>query len=93
MARRFAEGLNAIDGVAVVNDVVLNQVLVRVGDEATTDRIALAIQESGDAWLGTTTWHGERLLRISVSNWSTTSQDIDRSIGAVANAVRRIGRP
>ena len=93
MARRFAEGLNAIDGVAVVNDVVLNQVLVRVGDEPTTDRIALAIQKSGDAWLGTTTWRGERLLRISVSNWSTTSQDIDRSIGAVANAVGRIGRP
>lgn len=90
MARRFADGLNAIDGVAVVNDVVLNQILVRVGDESTTDRIAVAVQESGDAWLGATTWHGERLLRISVSNWSTEAADIDRSIGAVASAVEQV---
>jgi threonine aldolase len=93
MARRFAEGLNAIDGVDVVNDVVLNQVLVRVGDEPTTERIAQQIQESGDAWLGATTWRGERLLRISVSNWSTTAADIDRSVRAVAIAVQKIRRP
>jgi glutamate/tyrosine decarboxylase-like PLP-dependent enzyme len=93
MARRFAEGLNAIDGVDVVNDVVLNQVLVRVGDEPATERIAQEIQEGGDAWLGATTWRGERLLRISVSNWSTTAADIDRSIRAVADAVQQIRRP
>ena len=93
MARRFAEGLNAIDGVDVVNDVVLNQVLARVGDEPATERIAQEIQEGGDAWLGATTWRGERLLRISVSNWSTTAADIDRSIRAVADAVRQVRRP
>lgn len=92
MARRFAEGLNAMDGVDVVNDVVLNQILVRVGDEPTTERIAQEIQESGDAWLGATTWHGERLLRISVSNWSTTAADIDRSIRAVDTVVQQIRR-
>jgi len=93
MARRFADGLNAIDGVEVINDVVLNQILVRVGDELTTERIAHEIQEGGDAWLGATTWRGERLLRISVSNWSTTAADIDRSIRAVANAVQKVRRP
>jgi glutamate/tyrosine decarboxylase-like PLP-dependent enzyme len=90
MARRFADGLNAIDSVTVVNDVVLNQILVRVGDEPTTDRITVMIQESGDAWVGATTWHGERLLRISVSGWSTEAADIDRSIRAVANAVQKV---
>ncbi len=93
LARLFAEGLDAIDGVEVVNDVVLNQILVRVGDELATDRIAVEIQESGHAWLGATTWRGERLLRISVSNWSTTAADIDRSIRAVDNAVQHIRRP
>lgn len=93
LARRFADGLNTIDGVDVVNDVVLNQVLVRVGDESTTDRIALEIQRAGEAWLGATTWRGERLLRISVSNWSTTSADIDCSIQAVVNAVERVRHP
>jgi glutamate/tyrosine decarboxylase-like PLP-dependent enzyme len=93
LARHFADGLNTLDGIDVVNDVVLNQILVRVGDERATDRVALEIQNSGDAWLGATTWRGERLLRISVSNWSTTSTDIDRSIQAVANAVQRVRHP
>jgi glutamate/tyrosine decarboxylase-like PLP-dependent enzyme len=90
MARRFADGLNDIDGVDVVNDVVLNQIVVRVGDEPTTDRIAHEVQQAGVAWLGATTWHGERLLRISVSNWSTTAADIDRSIRAVADAIHQV---
>jgi threonine aldolase len=93
MARRFAEGLDAIDGVDVVNDVVLNQVLVRVGDEPTTERIVHEIQDGGDAWLGATTWRGERLLRISVSNWSTAAADIDRSLRAVTNAVQQVRGP
>lgn len=92
LARRFANGLDAIDGVDVVNDVVLNQILVRVGDAAETDQVAHEIQQAGEAWLGSTTWHGERLLRISVSNWSTTPSDIDRSIRAVDSAVNRVRR-
>ncbi len=90
LARRFADGLSAIDGVDVVNDVVLNQILVRVGDEPTTDRVANEVQDGGEAWLGATTWRGERLLRISISNWSTTPADIDRSLHAVAEAVVKI---
>ena len=93
LARRFADGLKDIDGVDVVNDVVLNQIVVRVCDENATDRIAHEIQKAGVAWLGATTWHGERLLRISVSNWSTTAADIDRSIRAVADAIHQVRDP
>lgn len=86
LARRFADGLGALDGVETINDVVLNQVLVHVGDEATTNRIERRIQEEGTLWLGATTWRGERLLRIAVSNWSTTEEDVDRCVEAIASA-------
>ncbi len=86
LARRLAAGLDAIDGVAVMNDVVLNQVLVRVGDEDETDRVERRVQEDGTCWLGATTWRGERLLRVSVSNWSTSADDIDRTVEAIARA-------
>ena len=67
-----------------MNDVVLNQVLVRVGDGDFTDRVERRVQEDGTCWLGATTWRGERLLRISVSNWSTTEADVDISVDAIA---------
>jgi glutamate/tyrosine decarboxylase-like PLP-dependent enzyme len=84
LARRFAERLDELDGVDVVNDVVLNQVLVRVGDEETTNRLERALQDDGTAWIGATTWRGQRLLRIAVSNWSTTPEDVDRVVDALA---------
>jgi glutamate/tyrosine decarboxylase-like PLP-dependent enzyme len=84
LARRFGEQLDALDGVEVVNAVVLNQVLVRVGDADLTDRLARRIQEEGTAWLGATTWRGERLLRIAVSSWATTPADVDRTVSAIA---------
>ena len=88
LARRFAEQLDAIDGCDVVNDVVLNQVLVRVaGDAETTDRIIDAVQRDGTCWLAGTTWRGERLLRISVSNHTTTEADVDRSVDAIEHAL------
>lgn len=86
LARRFADGLRAIDGVTIVNDVVLNQVLIRVGDEDTTNRIERWVQDDGTLWLGSTTWRGERLLRVSVSNWSTTEEDVNRCVEAIARA-------
>jgi len=84
IARLFAERLDALDGVEVVNSVVLNQVLFRVGHAELTDRLERAIQEDGTAWLGGTTWRGERLLRIAVSNWSTTADDVDRVVATIA---------
>jgi glutamate/tyrosine decarboxylase-like PLP-dependent enzyme len=84
LARRLAEGAGRLDGVEVVNDVVLNQVLLRV---AGADAVAERIQRDGTCWLGTTTWRDERLLRVSVSGASTTEADIDRSVEAIARAV------
>jgi glutamate/tyrosine decarboxylase-like PLP-dependent enzyme len=87
LARRFADQLGATPGIEVVNDVVLNQVLVRFGDDdAATDRVVETVQRSGECWMGATTWHGMRLMRISVSNWSTTDADVDRSVAAIRAA-------
>jgi glutamate/tyrosine decarboxylase-like PLP-dependent enzyme len=83
VARRYAERLAELDGVEIVNDVVLNQVLVRVGDADLTERLESAVQDDGTCWLGATTWRGERLLRIAVSNWSTTDDDVDRVVATV----------
>ena len=85
LARRFADALSA-GGAQVVNDVVLNQVLVSFGDNARTDRVITAVQSEGTCWLGGTTWRGRRLMRISVSNWSTTEADVDRSVEAILTA-------
>ncbi|HEX6331324.1 MAG TPA: pyridoxal-dependent decarboxylase [Actinomycetota bacterium] len=83
LARRFAERLEAADGIAVPNDVVLNQVLVDFGHDERTERVIDAVQRDGTCWMGATTWRGRRLMRISVSNWTTTEQDVDRSAAAI----------
>ena len=87
-AQRMAKQLNSIPGAEVLNDVVLNQLLVRLpgGDDANRAAIA-AIQRDGTCWLGGTTWNGEYVLRVSISNWATTDEDVDRSAAAIAAAV------
>lgn len=85
-ARRFGEELAAAPGIEVLNDVVLNQVLVRFGDDARTDAVIRAVQEDGTCWLGGTTWHGMGAMRISVSNWSTSDEDVERSLAAILRA-------
>jgi glutamate/tyrosine decarboxylase-like PLP-dependent enzyme len=82
LARRFAAGL-AAGGAEIANNVVLNQVLVDFGDDARTDRIIEAVQRDGTCWLGGTTWRGRRLMRVSISNWSTSEADVDRSVAAI----------
>jgi glutamate/tyrosine decarboxylase-like PLP-dependent enzyme len=86
MARRCAELLERLHGIEVVNEVVLNQVLVRVGSANLTEAVERLVQQDGTCWLGATTWRGERLLRVSVSNWSTTESDIDLCVDAIARA-------
>ena len=83
LARRFGEQLGEIDGVEIANDIVLNQVLVSFGSDERTDRVIAAVQRDGTCWMGGTKWHGQRLMRISVSNWSTTEADVDRSVAAI----------
>ena len=76
--------MRALDGAEVLNDVVLNQVLVRFDDDDETTRAAIAeVQREGEAWVGGTVWRGRAAVRVSVSNWSTTEDDIDRLAAAL----------
>jgi glutamate/tyrosine decarboxylase-like PLP-dependent enzyme len=86
-ARRFAELLEA-SGASILNDVVLNQVLVRFGDGEHTRDVIRRVQEDGTCWLGGTDWDGEHAMRISVSNWRTTAEDVERSAAAILAAAR-----
>jgi glutamate/tyrosine decarboxylase-like PLP-dependent enzyme len=81
-ARRFAEGLR-VAGFDILNDVVLNQVLVSFGTDEVTRAVILALQEDGTCWCGGTVWHGRTAMRISVSSWATTEDDVDRSLDAM----------
>jgi glutamate/tyrosine decarboxylase-like PLP-dependent enzyme len=82
LARRFAAGM-AEAGFEVLNDVALNQVLVSFGSADRTDEVIAAVQVEGTCWCGPTTWQGRRAMRISVSGWTTTDNDIDKSVAAV----------
>jgi len=82
LARRFADGMRAA-GHTVANDVVLNQVIVDFGGQARTSAVVAAVQEEGTCWCGPTTWRGRAAMRVSVSCWNTTEDDIDRSVAAV----------
>jgi glutamate/tyrosine decarboxylase-like PLP-dependent enzyme len=89
LARRFAAGMQAA-GFTVLTDVVLNQVLVSFGPPERTDAVISAVQADGTCWCGPTTWQGHRAMRVSVSGWSTTEDDIDRSVAAVAACAGRV---
>jgi len=86
-AARFAEGLRC-SGFAVLNDVVLNQVMVSFGDADKTRRVIREIEADGTCWCGATEWHGNTAMRISVSCWSTTAEDVDRSLEAMVKIAR-----
>ena len=93
LARRFADRLRAEPRVAILNDVVLNQVLVRVdGDDAATRAAIAAVQEERVCWVGGTRWRNMDAMRISVSNWSTTEQDVDRSVESILQAIASAAR-
>jgi glutamate/tyrosine decarboxylase-like PLP-dependent enzyme len=87
LARRFAEQLDVIEGVSILNDVVLNQVLVHFDTDEETERVIRSVQLLGECWMGSTLWHGVRAMRISVSNWRTTESDVDRSVRAIRAAL------
>jgi glutamate/tyrosine decarboxylase-like PLP-dependent enzyme len=85
-ATRMAEHLKQHPPLQVLNDVVLNQVLVRVegaDPDALTRAMIARVQQDGTCWCGGTTWHGMAAMRISISNWSTSESDIDRAAEAI----------
>ena len=88
-ARQFAELLSAEPGVAILNDAVLNQLLVRFGDDdATTRNVVAGVQSDGTCWASGTTWHGLAAMRISVSNWATSEDDVAMSAAAMLRVYR-----
>jgi len=89
LAQQLAGRLDGVDGVDVLNEVVLNQVLVRFGDDdGRTNEVIRRVQQEGTAWMGGTTWQGRAAMRISVSNWSTTEADIELTADAIIRAAR-----
>ncbi len=86
-ARRFAAGFEEA-GFDVLNDVVLNQVLISFGDDATNRKIIDEIQKDGTCWCGVTVWQKKTAMRISVCNWSTSADDVDRSLEAIIRIAR-----
>ena len=81
-ARRFAAGLRDA-GCEILNDVVLNQVLVAFGDDRTTRDVIRGVQGEGTCWCGGTRWAERAAMRISVSSWATTDEDVERSLAAI----------
>ncbi len=91
-ARTFAKGLAGMPGCQVLNDVVINQVLFRFGDDQMTDRVRRRVTASGEAWLSGTTFDGRRAIRLSVTDWQTSDSDIARALEAFSSAVTREAR-
>jgi glutamate/tyrosine decarboxylase-like PLP-dependent enzyme len=95
LAARFADQLRTEPSIEILNDVVLNQVLVHVAppggnaEHATLEALK-RVQEERVCWLGSTRWHDKTAMRISVSNWSTTEEDIDKSAASIIRAVRSV---
>ena len=92
LARRFADRLGEHEEVEVLNEVVLNQVLVRLrGDDAGTLELVRRVQADGTCWLGGTSWRGRPAVRISVSNWSTDESDVDAAVGVILRCAELAG--
>ena len=85
---RLVEGIGALDGAEVVVRPEINQGLVRFGDDARTDAMVTALQAEGTSWFGAATWNDVRVMRVSVCNWRTTADDVDRTVAAVGRVLQ-----
>ena len=85
-AARMARELGAIEGAEVLNDVVYTQVCVSFGDDDRTRDVVARLFEDGTTWMTGSRWRGRAVMRVSVSNWSTSDEDVDRSLEAVRRA-------
>jgi glutamate/tyrosine decarboxylase-like PLP-dependent enzyme len=89
-AARFAGRIAELDGVEVLNEVVLNQVLFRFESDERTDEVLRQVQESGRVWLSGTTWDGRKAIRVSVSNWQTGDEEIDLAVQLFADYAGKV---
>jgi len=89
-ATRFAQAIAELDGVEVLNEVVLNQVLFRFDSDERTDEVLRLVQEDGRVWMSGTTWNGRKAIRISVSNWQTGDAEIDLAVEAFAQVAGQV---
>jgi glutamate/tyrosine decarboxylase-like PLP-dependent enzyme len=89
-ARAFAEGARDIPGCEVLNDVVFTQVCLAFGDDERTRAVAAALLADGTTWMSGSRWHDRAIVRISVSNWSTTDDDVRRSLEALRRAASSV---
>ena len=85
---RLVEGIGALDGAEVVVAPEINQGLVRFGDDARTDAMVAALQAEGTSWFGAATWNDVRVMRVSVCNWRTSADDVDRTVAAVGRVLQ-----
>jgi glutamate/tyrosine decarboxylase-like PLP-dependent enzyme len=85
-AKAFAAGIQAIDGAAIENDVVFSQVSASFGSDERTAEVSRRLMADGTAWMTGSRWRGKAVLRVSVSNWSTTDEDVARSLSALRRA-------
>ena len=86
-AATFAAGFAEIPGTTVLNDVVFTQVCVSLGDDERTEEVVRRLLDDGTAWMTGSRWHGRSVLRVSVSSWATTDDDVERSLAAVRRVV------
>ncbi|MEU8074437.1 pyridoxal-dependent decarboxylase [Catellatospora citrea] len=88
-ARALADGIGAIEGATILNDVVFTQVCAAFADDARTREVTARLLAEGTAWMSGSRWHDRDVLRVSVSNWSTDDADVAASIAAVRRAAAR----
>ncbi len=89
-AARFASAIAGVEGVELLNDVVLNQVLFRFDSDERTDEVLRRVQEDGRVWMSGTTWAGRKAIRVSVSNWQTGDEEIDLAVDAFRDAYAKL---
>ncbi|HLK19108.1 MAG TPA: hypothetical protein VKT81_09130, partial [Bryobacteraceae bacterium] len=87
-ARALVTRIGSLPGAELVWEPTINQGLVRFGDDRQTDQVIAAIAATGEAFFGGTTWRGRRAMRVSVSNWQTSEQDIERVIAAISRVLQ-----
>ena len=85
-AVKLANELSQLPGIAILNDIHFNQILIAMPDDEATQQLMQHLQGSGECWAGGSSWFGRKVIRVSVCAWTTTSEDVDRTVAAFQKA-------